>query len=727
MADARAGLVEWLVRLAWRFVTGERLRGYGQHDGSFLYPAPAHSTEAAPSGRRNRVPRSGWARMAGYKRAAIRWAAVGAGVAVWSFPLLALAPLVVIVILGAVWLVRWARERAYIRDVLQPVWDALAPVLGAEVDADPREWLALPDDPEDADAVVTIGLPSWFHATRDALLKITAIVNDRVDGGPWVLRRRPGRAEYRHASPLQPIWAAIAPLLGLDPLLTPVEEYLSVPPAAPAGDELAEEAEAARCVRLRLPEGFRPADTDTWRRISDTIAHRVPGGPWEEHSDYGGYRAEWRAVPKPPRRLDWTEIAPPEGGAIHEIPVGVAARHKVVKVSMLSESPHWFVTAAPGRGKTSTLRIPITWVRERGALVDIIDLKKASFLELAGVSGVRLHTEMDSAVWAFGEFYVSMKATFAALEAGTLRAGDVPPRYLVIDEFGSLMDIARQWWRIKGGKGEPPFLLAWKVIGYQGRQANHRMIVGVHSPTAQLFGGTVGKDLFATRILLGPQSPAKWLMTFGDATKVQYDATRDGRGLIGYGASDVEEIQVGWLSGDAARARLERAPAAPEWFDRGELPPWVTQPVLDMAAADVGITWLSRTGTDVDEMPGSAAPRVPVLATSGETSPHIRTSAHRPMLRVVPDGAAAELEPAAPAAADGAAGDLVVGLRAAAHAIGTTPEAFKKARDRWRIAHDGAGLPGETRRGDRVAFDRRQLFRWHAGRKIAGRNLRGDR
>jgi hypothetical protein len=717
MVDAFLTLAGWLLRLAWRFVTGERLRGYGPFDGSFLYPAPEHTSSS--TGRQHHAPRSWWARMAGYKRALCRNAALAAILALALYPVLALAGLVLLAPLAGAWAVRRARERRYIRDVLQPIWDALAPVVGAEVEADPREWLSVPPDPADPAAVVVVGLPSWFHPTREALAKITAVVNDRVEAGPWVLRRAPFRAEFRHASArLQPIWAAIAPLLGMDPLLSPAEDYLTLP-AEDAGDDDVD-AESRR-VRLLLPAGFRPADTETWRRVSDTITHRVPGGPWEEHSSYAHYRAEWRPVPKPPRRLNWAEIAPAEGGSIHEIPVGVGARHKLIKVSMLSESPHWFITAGTGKGKTSTLRIPIAWVRERGGLVDIIDLKRSSFVELAGASGVRLHTDMDAAVWAFGEFYVSMTAVFTAIAAGKAKAADVPPRYLVIDEFGSLMDIARQWWRLRGGKGEPPFLLAWKVIGYQGRQANHRMIVGVHSPTAQLFGGTNGKDLFATRLLLGAPSPAKWLMTFGDAPKVQYDATRDGRGLIGYGASAVEEIQVGWLSGEDARARLEASAPAPEWFDRHELPPWVTQAALDAAAADVGINWLSRPGTDVEESPADAepAPRVP------ETSMRSRTSAHRPILRVVPDDAAEPVPATAPADDEG--DELVVGLLAAARTIGTTPEAFRKARDRWRASHGEARLPGETRRGDRVAFHRLELIRWHAGRKIAGRELRGGR
>jgi len=79
------------------------------------------------------------------------------------------------------------------------------------------------------------------------------------------------------------------------------------------------------------------------------------------------------------------------------------------------EEPHLFIAAGTGGGKTATASVPAAHVRAHGWLVDIIDPKRHSYIDrktgkdvLTNVPGIRVHTDIESMMWALEEFFLSM-------------------------------------------------------------------------------------------------------------------------------------------------------------------------------------------------------------------------------------------------------------------------------------------------------------------------------
>ena len=73
---------------------------------------------------------------------------------------------------------------------------------------------------------------------------------------------------------------------------------------------------------------------------------------------------------------------------------------------------------APRGGKTATASIPAAHCRAHGWLVDIIDPKCRSYISrktgndvLVNVPGIRVHTDIESMMWALEEFFLSMLGT----------------------------------------------------------------------------------------------------------------------------------------------------------------------------------------------------------------------------------------------------------------------------------------------------------------------------
>jgi hypothetical protein len=88
------------------------------------------------------------------------------------------------------------------------------------------------------------------------------------------------------------------------------------------------------------------------------------------------------------------------------------------------EEPHLFIAAGTGGGKTATASIPAAHVRANGWLVDIIDPKRRSYISrktgrdvLTSVPGIRVHTDIESMLWALEEFFLSMLGVNIAVGA----------------------------------------------------------------------------------------------------------------------------------------------------------------------------------------------------------------------------------------------------------------------------------------------------------------------
>src|SRR5262249_15149112 len=148
--------------------------------------------------------------------------------------------------------------------------------------------------------------------------------------------------------------------------------------------------------------------------INALVAARL-GGSWEPHWRTAEYLVTFTRPPQPPR-----EVVYEPSSDEYVVTLGRTTRNHRATIDLRSESPHGMVAAGTGAGKSSTLRILIVHARAHGWLVDIIDPKRRSFVELEGVPGIRIHTDITSMVTAFEEFYLSLDGANAAVHEGRL-------------------------------------------------------------------------------------------------------------------------------------------------------------------------------------------------------------------------------------------------------------------------------------------------------------------
>ncbi|MDI3408336.1 P-loop NTPase family protein [Streptomyces cavernicola] len=360
-------------------------------------------------------------------------------------------------------------------------------------------------------------------------------------------------------------------------------------------------------IGVRLPLHWLGSEKERGA-LAHVIHSRLPG-QWVAAYDQRGISPHVVFAPKPPEapepelptRVEWVPSEDPSRVYLGETHSG--SRY----VDTATETPHWGISGGTGDGKTTVLLIPAVHGRQHGALVDCITMKAAAFKDIEGESGIRVHKSGRQAVAALAEFYVSMKAAEAL--QGTPEGDALPGRILEIDEFASFVKSAKIWWKYGlKGKGMPPFEAWFHMILMQGRSANHKIVVGAHTFTREIFGDTETRDLIGTKGIVGAASNPKWGVTYGlDAPRVPYKHEVKGRGVIGVtGSPDIEEIQYAYIT-PYARGYLQQCKPAPDWHARGEMAPWISGAALQEAEEELAIA---------DFLPGGAFMRSVSLATS---------------------------------------------------------------------------------------------------------------
>lgn len=408
--------------------------------------------------------------------------------------------------------------------------------------------------------------------------------------GPVVLRwwrPRPAGADLVHGPGM---WAALRPVLGVAETERR-RKWLHLP---------VDVTEAGARIVLRLPAGWAGGEAGT-RAVDAMVTGRLPG-EWTAHwrRTVAAPYAEWvrNAAPETPRVLprsvDWIPTGDPMKIHFGETPDGPAYVHTG------TATPHIGVSGETGSGKSSLLYIPLVAARMAGWLVTVIDPKQNSLAEAYGKSGVRIHTETYECCMAIAEFFVSMMA--AEKYNGRRYRGyagvDAPVgRVLVIDELPSFREFVAAWWKyIVKERGFPPVLIWIQLILMQGRSAHHRVVVGTHQFSLDVFGSTMARDQVGTKMVVGEVSAPSWAVAYGvGAPLVDYDETIPGRGVISLKGrrrkktladgrvERAEEIQYAYIT-PQVDGLLDACPPAPAWWEAGALAPWITP--RDIARAD---------------------------------------------------------------------------------------------------------------------------------------------
>ena len=402
------------------------------------------------------------------------------------------------------------------------------------------------------------------------------------------------------------------------------------------------------------------------------------------------------------------------------------------------EEPHLFIAAGTGGGKTATASVPAAHVRAHGWLVDIIDPKRRSYIDrktgkdvLTNVPGIRVHTDIESMMWALEEFFLSMLGVNIAVGERAAWPGAFPQRLLVIDEFGTFAGMAARMHRRAGQAGPSPALDQRRQIEWQGRQAGHRLVLAVHQPNLRLFGDSDSRGQYGYRLITGAYTTSLWRMTFGFAPRIEWDARIKGRGVVGVGeAADlIHHAQLAWMPAAERRRYALTGPPPPDWFTDMQPAPWIDGHVISEGRKLAGVSLVDvppvgvPPGQDIHvpaqtrrDVPPDVPP--PDTATGPRPDPATtrRPGKHRaagPGDEPVRSTGTIARHRAAPPGDD--AEEIIVGIAAAARYLGyDKPDSFRRARTRHPI-------PGEGRTDDgRPCWTPGALRSWQSKRKIAG-------
>ena len=445
---------------------------------------------------------------------------------------------------------------------------------------------------------------------------------------------------------------------------------------------------------------------------------------------FGAFQARWRHPPAPPDR------APFEGYDLpaHRIHLATLAGGVKWIADLQDEEPHLFIAAGTGGGKTATASVPAAHVRAKGWLFDIIDPKRRSYIDrktgkdvLTNVPGIRVHTDIESMMWALEEFFLSMLGVNIAVGERAAWPGAFPQRLLVIDEFGTFAGMAARMHRRAGQNGPSPALDQRRQIEWQGRQAGHRLVLAVHQPNLRLFGDSDSRGQYGYRLITGAYTSSLWRMTFGFAPPIEWDARIKGRGVVGVGeAADlIHHAQLAWMPAAERRRYALTGPPPPDWFTQMRPAPWIDGHVISEGRKLAGVSLVdvppvavppgqdihvpAQTRLHVPPPDTGTRPR-PDPGTTGLVGKHraagpadepVRSTGTIARHRATPPGEEAE--------------EIIVGIAAAARYLGyDKPDSFRRARSRHPI-------PGEGKTGDgRPCWPPGALRSWQSKRKIAG-------
>ncbi|MFJ5851150.1 pRL2-11 [Streptomyces sp. NPDC092903] len=361
--------------------------------------------------------------------------------------------------------------------------------------------------------------------------------------------------------------------------------------------------------------------------------------------------------------------------------IGIGSAGRVIAVDLDAESPHILVNAAPGGGKSVTLRCIACQMLHHGSLVFVLDTKRISHPWADGLPGVtycRDIADIHDQLTALGR--EGRRRTRVADDLGIdADPKDIGPRILILlEEVNATMKQLARYWEKTRESGDPkvsPALDALNEILYMGRQLRMHVLLVAQSATARALGGPEVREQFSTRIL-ARYSLNAWRMLAPEVHPAPKATKHHGRAQVVSGGY-ARETQILFFTEPEARAwaTTGSSPAAP----RAGLP------------GQVGPVQLHKE---------SAA--LPAVTDTG-TAPDTEAPAAEPTLA---------MSTATPADVD----DQVVGLRQAAdhHLPGITLAALRFAR-----ANDPALPPVADKRGAELLYRVGDLKTWARNRPRA--------
>lgn len=320
---------------------------------------------------------------------------------------------------------------------------------------------------------------------------------------------------------------------------------------------------------LTIPRNYRDSKarislnvSPTWegtpgeiRRMTALITRRL-GGDWDAIPRLSAIPPviDFIPSPAPPASLTFAELRTIlDNGKPSQIIIGMGTHETVITIDLDSESPHVALSMGTGGGKSSLLRLIVSYLIHHGVeRVDIIDPKRISHDWAKGIPGVYIHRTMTEQMQAVAEFRKRMEARYEDLERDANT--EFSRHVLVIEEQNSWMDYAKTYWDDYRAELTPaergrtprrnPAIGDLAYCLFQGRQARMNIFSVFQSMSASAAGGRDMRENYGAKIL-ARYSPQTWKMLVG-TTPVPRSSRIPGRGRFALGEDD-REVQFAYM------------------------------------------------------------------------------------------------------------------------------------------------------------------------------------
>ncbi|MBG6184730.1 hypothetical protein IWX65_002708 [Arthrobacter sp. CAN_A214] len=180
---------------------------------------------------------------------------------------------------------------------------------------------------------------------------------------------------------------------------------------------------------------------------------------------------------------------------------------------------HLLIIGGTGGGKTICEHGVIQQLTQAGWRVWLVDGKRVEFLGYKDWRNVEfLAQDVDAQIRLIQLAHETMEQRYNLIRDGKIRAEDLDPIALVIDEVTALLAAVNQRYaetKTKGMSAKPP-VLGWLAnLGRLARTAKIHMVFGMQRPDTTIIDGEL-RDNFGARISLGPLKSAAGSMMMWD-------------------------------------------------------------------------------------------------------------------------------------------------------------------------------------------------------------------
>jgi hypothetical protein len=275
----------------------------------------------------------------------------------------------------------------------------------------------------------------------------------------------------------------------------------------------------APVARLGLPDGFH-ADPDQQKRTERLFESRLGiDCRFTWRMSRKPLLLEVTRAPVPPEHVTLAEIMPAiEKASEGEIVIGKDPNEHIFKGDFLLEDPHWGLSAASRRGKSSFLCLTAAQILRQGGDVVGIDPKMTSLEALVGLPRVQIFNDPRRIedMWdAIARFRANMEARMEARAKD--KTLEFPRSVLFLDEVNMFSAMSLTHWKSVKAKEDPAMPPVWSdiaAVGWMGAQFRCSLVLVGQRLDAKATGGADIRDSLGFRGLAG-FTPQAWGFLIG--------------------------------------------------------------------------------------------------------------------------------------------------------------------------------------------------------------------